>query len=823
VNLNNIIYNLIQRLNEELNIDNLLKIIIYSFFENTATDKVVIILKNKKNKKYFVEAEGYRDKKEIILHSINYDSNIQIPSSVILHVINTSEIINLTYPDKNERFVHDEYILNNKPSGIICIPLIHNQALIGIIYSESIAPKIEFSNDKNDFLKIIIPFISIALNNAQKYTLLNQSFKTEKDAYTLHKKYDRLNEDLLSDITLELSTHLNIISSITESLLFFSKGILPEDLNNKLLFIQNTSKRLLSFSIDIIDFYKIRDKGLKLLKEAVNLQKTAESSIAITKPLIDDKPIEIENHINEYLPFGYADEGKIQFVINKLLENSIKYLEKGNIIISANTKEDNIQISISDNGNGILSGDKNNYFISLEDVYITSLQDRSTYDVSLSICKYLVELHNGNIWVDAEVGKGTSYYFTLPIYNSEKVDKKEIESSLFIKSPVSTILEPIENIKKDPDYDYKILVVDDEPFIAQLINNYLTIQNYNIKTCYNSIEALKIIELEPEYDLIILDIMMPKMSGLEVARILRQKYSLFELPLLFITARNQVIDMIEGFEAGANDYLSKPFDGNELLARVKTLIKLKKLTKANLILQEAIEIKNQFINMTIHDLRNPLSVIQGLTTMMRQEIKEDSENAQLMDLVLESSSLMLRLVNELLEAVKIESGKLFLKKEVLNLNVICNEVVDKNRYRASQKGQNLVFSASDIDRCFINADNIRIHEAIDNLLNNAIKYSPLNSNIWINITPKKYDNKDYVRIEIKDEGPGLSEDDKQKIFGKFQRLSAQPTGGESSTGLGLSIVKELVELHDGRIWAESKMGDGSIFIIELPVSDYKVR
>jgi signal transduction histidine kinase len=281
--------------------------------------------------------------------------------------------------------------------------------------------------------------------------------------------------------------------------------------------------------------------------------------------------------------------------------------------------------------------------------------------------------------------------------------------------------------------------------------------------------------------------------------------------------------MIEGFEAGANDYLSKPFDGNELLARVKTLIKLKKLTKANLILQEAIEIKNQFINMTIHDLRNPLSVIQGLTTMMRQEIKEDSENAQLMDLVLESSSLMLRLVNELLEAVKIESGKLFLKKEVLNLNVICNEVVDKNRYRASQKGQNLVFSASDIDRCFINADNIRIHEAIDNLLNNAIKYSPLNSNIWINITPKKYDNKDYVRIEIKDEGPGLSEDDKQKIFGKFQRLSAQPTGGESSTGLGLSIVKELVELHDGRIWAESKMGDGSIFIIELPVSDYKVR
>ncbi len=362
----------------------------------------------------------------------------------------------------------------------------------------------------------------------------------------------------------------------------------------------------------------------------------------------------------------------------------------------------------------------------------------------------------------------------------------------------------------------RVLVIDDDKNIVKLIENNLIVHNFEVISSYNGIDALQLIEMGEDFDLIILDLIMPEFSGYEVARHVRDRYSLMEMPILMLTSKNNVQDIVKGFDCGANDYLPKPFNLQELLARTKTLVKLKQITRANANLIEAIDLKNQFINMTIHDLRNPLGVIKSVLELFKMELNLDSENLELLSLALSSSNLLLNLVDELLEAAKIESGKLSLNTEDLDLHLIIVECIDSFKYNLEKKNQTLEFNPDKEYNFLVSADKTRLKEIIDNLISNAIKYSPLDSKIIVSTTHRIYKSFLFVQLRVKDFGPGLSKTDQSKIFNSFQKLTPKPTGGEPSTGLGLSIVKKLVEYHNGKIWVETELGKGCEFIVEFP-------
>ncbi len=306
-------------------------------------------------------------------------------------------------------------------------------------------------------------------------------------------------------------------------------------------------------------------------------------------------------------------------------------------------------------------------------------------------------------------------------------------------------------VSNEKEYDARILVVDDDSKMLKLIRNYLIVENYQVDTAMNGRETLEIFEGPADYDLIILDLMMPDISGYDVCKILRKTHTLYELPIIMLTTKNRVEDIVKGFDAGANDYVSKPFNYLELLARVRTLIKLRKLTKANSILQQAIEMKNQFLNMTIHDLKNPLNVIVGLTKMIKREAEANSDSNELLELILESSDLMINLVNELLEAARIESGKFRLDKILLNLNELSEASFKKNMAAAEIKKQSIKFIPEPNDDAFIYGDNLRIQEIIDNLVSNAIKYTPFGKNIRICVK-KKIDNSGFKLARVEEIG-----------------------------------------------------------------------
>ncbi|NJO15749.1 MAG: PAS domain-containing protein [Thioploca sp.] len=223
--------------------------------------------------------------------------------------------------------------------------------------------------------------------------------------------------------------------------------------------------------------------------------------------------------------------------------------------------------------------------------------------------------------------------------------------------------------------------------------------------------------------------------------------------------------------------------------------------------------KNEFLGVVAHDLKNPLSGLKGYAEDILESFDEltKEEILELVNRIKQGAIQMFNLVVNLLDVNAIESGKLNFKFEAVDIAPIMQEVI--NNYQEQTKAKNIKLHLEFQTPLLIALVDKSTSEGIlDNLISNAIKYSPFDKNIYIRL----YQRDSYIHSEIKDEGPGLSENDLLKLFGKFTRLSSKPTGGEHSTGLGLFIVKKLVEAMKGKVWCESQLGQGSTFIVEFP-------
>ncbi|MEO8760934.1 MAG: HAMP domain-containing sensor histidine kinase, partial [Bacteroidia bacterium] len=222
--------------------------------------------------------------------------------------------------------------------------------------------------------------------------------------------------------------------------------------------------------------------------------------------------------------------------------------------------------------------------------------------------------------------------------------------------------------------------------------------------------------------------------------------------------------------------------------------------------------QNQVLSIAAHDLKNPLTTITAWADLARQFKNDPDQVEDMCDRIRKSADKMNRLVNDLLESARKEANKVQVRPKDLDLAVIIDSVVKANEVLASNKIISLYLNI--LSKPMITGDEDRITELADNLVNNAIKYSPYGKNVFVTLTS---DTKNAI-LEVRDEGQGLTEEDKQNLFQRFVTLSAQPTGGETSTGLGLSIVKTFVEVHGGEIIVQSDgKNTGATFIVKLPL------
>jgi ligand-binding sensor domain-containing protein/signal transduction histidine kinase len=234
------------------------------------------------------------------------------------------------------------------------------------------------------------------------------------------------------------------------------------------------------------------------------------------------------------------------------------------------------------------------------------------------------------------------------------------------------------------------------------------------------------------------------------------------------------------------------------------------LSKVNEELRRAKQVQDDVQRIAVHDLKNPLQTIMGSADLIHRNDAGCADAARLAGKISQASRRMLALVDEMLELSRIEAGDIKLELSRVDLGALMARLAEGFANQMQNKGQRLALITE--PGCLVMGDAAYLAVVFDNLIGNAVKFSPARARIAITVSLQEKS----VRVAVKDHGPGLSDDDKKKLFGKFQRLSAKPTGGESSTGLGLSIAQQLVQRHDGRIWAESELGRGSVFYVELP-------
>lgn len=418
-----------------------------------------------------------------------------------------------------------------------------------------------------------------------------------------------------------------------------------------------------------------------------------------------------------------------------------------------------------------------------------------------------------------------------------------------------------------------ILIVEDSPTQTKLLRLILEQNGFIVDSANDGIKAMEMVHRNTP-NLIITDIVMPKMDGFALCKEIKSDPDLKTIPVMLLTSLSDPQDVINGLQAGADSFLTKPYEDAFLISRIKHIFanlelrknrsssveieivfagkkyfidsdrtqiidlllstyenavqKNQELHKAHndllevhrLLEQKTIELeklnqeKNRFLGIAAHDLRNPLTTIYTVADLIAEELKDkiSAETKDFLEMIKQSSRFMRGLIEAFLDVSVIDSGKLSLNLETVNITDLIKSNVILNRVIAGRKKITVEFNCND-DMPVLKLDRKKIEQVLNNLISNAIKYSYPKSKVEINLKRES----DRIVISVRDEGQGIPTTEMNRLFEPFSRTSVKATSGEASTGLGLVIVRKIIEAHNGHVWAESQVKKGSIFYVSLPI------
>ncbi|MBF2055333.1 MAG: hybrid sensor histidine kinase/response regulator [Candidatus Sericytochromatia bacterium] len=361
------------------------------------------------------------------------------------------------------------------------------------------------------------------------------------------------------------------------------------------------------------------------------------------------------------------------------------------------------------------------------------------------------------------------------------------------------------------------LLIDDQVYNLKLLSESLRQAGYRLTAASNGQQALQLMQ-KARPDLILCDIMMPEMNGCEFAEQVQQAEAYKDIPLIFLTAKAESEDIVKGFACGGVDYIIKPFAEAELLARVQTHLQLKQARDR--IAADAQRLaalnneKDELLNIAAHDLKSPLAAIAMVADVisMRQGQIAAEKNLEYASMIAGESQRMLKIIGNLLDLNKIETGRIQPQWQTFNPLPVLQHWYQNHGPQAAAK--QIILQADWPDSCpELTSDQTLLLQVLDNLLSNALKFSPPGLQVHFKLQVLS----EALKLQITDQGPGFSVADRQRMYQKFARLSARPTGKENSTGLGLAIVRELCQRLGITISLTSAPGEGACFELLIPL------
>ncbi|XRD26797.1 ATP-binding protein [Lysinibacillus fusiformis] len=424
---------------------------------------------------------------------------------------------------------------------------------------------------------------------------------------------DKIKDEFLASTSHELRNPLHSIINMSKAVLDREAKTLTTKSVNDLETVLSVGNRMSLLLNDLLDVMRLKDNTQKLQLSMVSIHSIAVGVFDMLRFMIEGKPVQFVLKIPEDFQRVLADENRVIQIVFNLVHNAVKFTNEGSITISSFTRNGMANIVITDTGIGVDDETMRRIFEPYEQGTISKTMVEGGFGLGLNICKRLIELHGGTLEVKSVVGQGSTFSFTLPLADESNVQvplemvRQDVSSS----SERTTSLQAELEDNRSAEWNHpRILVVDDEPINLRVVETILANEQYDIVTVTSGIEALECIQSH-DWDLVISDVMMPKMSGYELVRLIRKQFAITDLPVLLLTARSQPQDLEKGFLAGANDYVTKPVDALELRSRVAALIKVKRS------IQERHRMEAAWLQAQIepHFLFNTLNAILTLSEM----------------------------------------------------------------------------------------------------------------------------------------------------------------------------------------------------------------
>ncbi|MDB6102458.1 MAG: multi-sensor hybrid histidine kinase [Gammaproteobacteria bacterium] len=654
---------------------------------------------------------------------------------------------------------------------------------------------------------------------------------------------DRAKTLFFSNISHELRTPLTLLLAPLDETL--ARDRLESVDRQSLEIARRGGGRLLKLVNSLLEFSRIEAGRIEAAFEPADLAALTTDLASMFRSAFERAGVALTIDCNPAPEPVYVDRDKWEKIVLNLVSNALKFTFSGAVQVIQRTQADHIQLEVTDSGCGIAPDDLVRVFERFFRGRVPQTRTHEGSGIGLSLVQELVKLHGGTIVARSELGVGTTMTVRIP-RGSAHLDANRIVAPrqspasraglhAFVeealgwlpdKQPRSAPIgpapadpsvqeQPAANPRNEPLAD--ILVVDDNADMRGYLCHLLE-ERWRTEGATDGISALERIRRRTP-DLVIADVMMPRLDGFGLLRALREDQATAQIPIMLLSARAGEEASAEALRAGADDYIIKPFSARELIARVEARLAQARLRAAERQGRDAAEKANQardeFFAMLSHELRTPLMAVLGWTALLKGSRLGPQDMAYAVDIIERNARTQRRMIDDLLDVSRIVTGRLRIDaRPIPSLAPVIAMVVDSFRPVAHGKGLTVVTDLAN-DAGPLRADPERLQQVAWNLLSNAIHFTPPGGRIEVRCSRQDSQAVLYVR----DTGRGISQEAVPHIFERYWQAGSTRTRRQG-LGLGLAIAHKIVELHTGSIEvASGGEGKGSVFTVWLPIAE----
>jgi signal transduction histidine kinase len=696
-------------------------------------------------------------------------------------------------------------------------PLLASGAVAGFLILGA-NPRRAIDDEYRLFVERAASLIATSVSNAN-------AWEAERRRAAALAELDRAKTTFFSNVSHEFRTPLTLLIGPTEDALASKERALS---GAALESVYRNELRLLRLVNALLEFSRIESGGALPSYEPTDLAALTRELVSSFDSAMKRAGLRLVVHAEPLPEAVYVDRRMWETIVLNLLSNAFKFTFEGEIGVTLRLAGDRIELQVRDTGTGIAAQELPRLFERFHRVEGARARTHEGSGIGLALVQELVRMHGGDIHSASELGKGTTFTITLPFGSKHLAPERIVPGSdTAARKPTGAQAYADEALRWLPEYplavplplpggpadpDTHILVADDNADMRDYMTGLLSTR-WRVSTAVDGHAALAALQTE-RFDLLLTDVMMPGLDGFGLLEAVKGAPSLRSTPVIMLSARAGEESRVEGLEAGADDYLVKPFSARELMARVETQLRLARsradAESSRTRAEAATRAKDEFMAMLGHELRNPLSPILTALQLIRRRGKGGPE----IDIIERQLNHLVRLVDDLMDISRITQGKIELRKVRAETSVIVLRGVELASPLLDKRRQRLDMQVP-AEGLLLEGDADRLAQVVSNLLTNASKYSEPGSTIEMRATRAG----SFVEVLVRDQGIGIPADMLGRIFDIFVQQPQASDRSRGGLGLGLAIVRSLIELHGGTVEARSGgLGQGSDFVVRLPLA-----